>query len=137
MTDKSFIDTNIFVCAVTETENNKNKRNTALDLIQTETNVVISTQVLNEFYNVLLRYKISDNQIIEYLTEIIRNTYVANQSVKTLKSAWGIKTKYNFSLWDSLIIASALQNNCTILYTEDMQHNQLIEDTLNIVNPFK
>jgi predicted nucleic acid-binding protein len=39
-------------------------------------------------------------------------------------------------LWDSLIIATSLQRNCSILYSEDMQHNQVIEDKLRIVNPF-
>ena len=48
-----------------------------------------------------------------------------------------IISKYKFSYWNSLIIASALQNNCTILYSEDMQHNQLIENKLRIINPFE
>ncbi len=41
-----------------------------------------------------------------------------------------------FSNWDSLIIAAALQANCYTLYSEDMQHEQIIDDTLTIVNPF-
>jgi len=48
-----------------------------------------------------------------------------------------IKLKYFFSYWDSLIIASALESGCSILYTEDMQDGQLIEERLKIVNPFK
>jgi predicted nucleic acid-binding protein len=41
-----------------------------------------------------------------------------------------------FSIYDSLIISAALQNQCTILYTEDLQHNQIIEGKLKIVSPF-
>ena len=38
--------------------------------------------------------------------------------------------------WDSLIVATALSSECSILYSEDMQHNQLIENKLRIINPF-
>jgi predicted nucleic acid-binding protein len=54
----------------------------------------------------------------------------------TLKLAFFISNKYQFSWWDSLIIATALENNCEILYSEDMQNGLVIENTLTIVNPF-
>ncbi|SDN51183.1 PIN domain-containing protein [Desulfonauticus submarinus] len=54
-----------------------------------------------------------------------------------VRKSWEIKEKYKFSYWDSLIVASALENNCSILYTEDMQDGQIIEKKLEIVNPFK
>ena len=38
--------------------------------------------------------------------------------------------------WDSIIVASALENRCSILYTEDMQHGQVVDQRLTIVNPF-
>ena len=47
-----------------------------------------------------------------------------------------IKNKYQLSFWDSLILQSALKNECKILYSEDLQHNQVIENTLKIINPF-
>jgi predicted nucleic acid-binding protein len=48
-----------------------------------------------------------------------------------------IMKKFNYSYWDCLILASALENNCTILYTEDMQDGQTVEGKLKILNPFK
>ncbi len=54
----------------------------------------------------------------------------------TIQEAIRIKEKYAYSYYDSAIIASALKNKCTILYTEDMQHKQIIENTLKIINPF-
>ena len=45
------------------------------------------------------------------------------------------KKKGKVSFWDSLIVASAIENQCSILYTEDMQNGQIIEDRLKIVNP--
>ena len=62
---------------------------------------------------------------------------ISNLSFATVSRSAEIRKKYRISYWDSLIIASALQNNCTILYTEDMQHTQIIEDSFTIINPFK
>ncbi|HNM06920.1 MAG TPA: PIN domain-containing protein, partial [Leptospiraceae bacterium] len=56
-----------------------------------------------------------------------------NTSVKV----WEIKERYKFSFWDSLIISSALENNCKILYSEDMQNGQVIMDQLTIKNPLE
>lgn len=50
--------------------------------------------------------------------------------------AMRIETRYGFSWWDSLIIAAALRANCDMLYTEDMQHGQVIDGRLTLVNPF-
>jgi predicted nucleic acid-binding protein len=47
-----------------------------------------------------------------------------------------LRAKYNISFWDSLIVASAIENKCTILYTEDLHHSQLIAGRLRILNPF-
>jgi predicted nucleic acid-binding protein len=41
-----------------------------------------------------------------------------------------------FSFWDSMMIASALDNHCSVIYTEDLQHGQVIENKLKIINPF-
>jgi len=65
----------------------------------------------------------------------IFNFSVINKS--EIKLAMQIKRKHKYSYWDSLIIASALENDCNILYSEDMQHNQVIENKLKIINPFK
>ena len=137
MKDSCFIDTNIFVYAALQTEKDTSKRNVALDLMRNASNIVVSTQVLNEFYSVLLKHKISDKAIVLYINEIVKNTEVSSQKLSTLELAWQVKSKYGFSLWDSLVLASALQNNCQILYSEDMQHEQIIEDQVRIINPFK
>lgn len=44
---------------------------------------------------------------------------------------------YRYSYYDSLIIAAALEQSCTILYSEDMQNEQIIEHHTLILNPFK
>ena len=54
----------------------------------------------------------------------------------TINIAFNLSLKYGFSYWDSMIVATALENNCEVLYTEDMQHGLLVEKTLLIKNPF-
>lgn len=54
----------------------------------------------------------------------------------TIKKALYIKNKFLYSFWDSLVIASALENNCSILYSEDMRDRQVIDSKLTIINPF-
>jgi len=54
----------------------------------------------------------------------------------TLNVALDIAERYSFSHYDSLIIAAALQADCTTLYSEDMQHGQVIEGRISIINPF-
>jgi predicted nucleic acid-binding protein len=44
--------------------------------------------------------------------------------------------KKRWSCQDSLILATALENGCDIVYSEDMQHNHILENRLTIINPF-
>lgn len=54
----------------------------------------------------------------------------------TLTTSLFLMGKYDFQLFDSLIVASALEKGCETLYSEDMQHDLLVEEQLKIVNPF-
>ena len=79
---------------------------------------------------------VSFKEILFSIDKFSENFIIPEVKVPTIKYAIEIKKKYGYSYYDSVIIASALQNNCTILYTEDMQHKQIIENTLEIINPF-
>lgn len=61
---------------------------------------------------------------------------IVQVSVKLAFMALKLHFKYRTSYCDSLILAAALEADCQILYSEDMQHGQVIENTLKIVNPF-
>lgn len=137
MKDKPFIDTNIFVYAHLDDAKNGEKSNIALELLETLPVLITSTQVLNEYYSVLLKNKVADNLIQDNVETIIDIADIHITQITTIRLAHKIKLKYKFSYWDSLIVASALEAKCDILYSEDMQHKQLIENTLIIVNPFK
>ncbi len=102
-----------------------------------ESNIFISTQVLNEFVSAFnKKLKSSWSDIINSLKEITENFIILNNTADIIKEACTIAQKCQFSYYDSLIIAAALDCGCTTLYSEDMQHNQVVEGLLTIVNPF-
>lgn len=135
MNDSCFIDTNIWVYAHLNADDNT-KSATALKLLETSPILVSSTQVLNEYYSVMLKKKIADNLIQDNIVVMIGISDIRIIQVTTLHLTHKIKLKYGFSYWDSLILASALEASCPVLYSEDMQHNQIIENSLTVINPF-
>ena len=131
MSDRVFVDTNIFVYAKLITAKEQEKNQMAKHFLQTQPeNVVVSTQVLSEFASVLIKHRVSDNNIQLAVEAIAESSLVSAVSWHTVQAALRIKFRYQFSYRDSLIIASALENNCTVLFTEDLQHDQLIEEKL-------
>jgi len=82
------------------------------------------------------KFLLSTDDINLKISEIESYCEIANINTWLISNALILKDRYKFSYFDSLIIASALENNCDILYSEDIQHNQIIEDKLKIINPF-
>jgi len=135
MNDKCFFDTNIVVYLYSQDETNK--QSIARSLFR-DSQPVISTQVLSEFANVLHRkFKVGYTDIAIAIAQIIYVSQVVVINSSNIINALNIADKYYYSFYDSLVIATALAENCTILYTEDLQHGQEIESKLLIQNPFK
>ena len=88
-------------------------------------------------YVSLLKHELKDENIQGIVTELIDIYNVSIMKIDTIKSAWDLRKQYNFSYWDSLIVASSLESGCKVLYTEDMQDGQVINNTLTIKNPFQ
>jgi predicted nucleic acid-binding protein len=99
---------------------------------------VLSVQVLNEFANVARRKLGMKWEEIEEALANIRDlcSQPAALTVETHAAALKIAKRYGFQIYDSLIVASALETGCSILYSEDLQHGQKIE-SLTIQNPFR
>jgi predicted nucleic acid-binding protein len=134
MSDKIFLDTNIIIYLYSEDELVKNKQSESI--LQSE-NITISTQVLNEFSNTLRKkFKLGFDEIGKAIKQLIENISVIPIRTQTIFSALNTAKKYRFSYYDSLIIASAIEYNCDILYSEDLQHGQIIEKKLKIINPY-
>ena len=60
---------------------------------------------------------------------------IVSFDIKTQIKAIRIKDRYKLQFYDALIIATALENGCNILFSEDMQHLQIIDEGLTIINP--
>jgi predicted nucleic acid-binding protein len=102
-----------------------------------ETHPVISTQVANEFINVCLRkFRFPMEETFQYATALLDSCEVMAMDESITRSAMDLCLRYKLSNWDALIVAAALQADCSILYTEDMQHEQAIEKQLKLINPF-
>ncbi|MCI5120336.1 MAG: PIN domain-containing protein [Candidatus Electrothrix sp. AUS4] len=133
MSDNLFVDTNIFVYSVAD---DLGKRAVAEELLMRD-GIVISPQVISEFVSVTLRKRILDpEKVTEYARKFLEVFQITVIASGTIATALDIMTKYQFSWWDSLILAAALESSCSVVYSEDMQAGQVIEGKLTIVNPF-
>ncbi len=137
MSDKVFLDTNILIYSYSKDE--KQKQKIALKVIDKYSRgIIISTQVINELTNILFKkFKIDATTIKKTIIELDSVFNIGEFDIVTQIKAVEIKEKYRLQFYDSLILATALENRCTILFSEDMQDGQVIENTLTIVNPFR
>jgi len=134
MPDKAFIDTNIFIYY--QRSDNPQKQTIAKKLLENNS-CVASTQVISEISNILTKkYPTLEKEIQLFLQDITEFCETITISKSLIFKALKLHFKYKYSFFDSLIIATALEANCSILYSEDMQNGQIVENTLKIVNPF-
>ncbi|MBQ0167959.1 MAG: PIN domain-containing protein [Treponema sp.] len=135
--EKVFFDTNILVYLQDSRDRQKQER--ARDLFSqctADKHAVISTQVLQEFSNVCIRKLNQDKMIVKQIVHALwTNTPTVQINPLLIESAIEITRQTNFSLFDSLIIASAAAAGCSVLYTEDMNNGQTVNG-VRIVNPF-
>lgn len=120
----SFIDTNVVLYSISDDDK---KRFTALSILAVRR--VYSVQVLNETAHSLRRkldFKLPD--ISAVVVRLIQECHVVPIMADTTLLALNIAERYQFSIYDSLIIAAAMEANCTTLYSEDMQHQQIIDN---------
>lgn len=74
--------------------------------------------------------------LLKAIEESSNNNFVHINTESTINLACKIADRYSFSFYDSLIISAALESNCSILYSEDLNSGQVIDKKLKIVNPF-
>jgi predicted nucleic acid-binding protein len=130
---KTFLDTNIIAYNYDDAEPDKCLFISDL-LVTVERN--ISTQVFSELANLLSKkFKFSWSAIAAAHSELNANFTLHLVTAHTIAKAVSLAERYKYSYYDSLILASAIEAQCEILYSEDFQHNQLIEG-VRIINPF-
>jgi predicted nucleic acid-binding protein len=133
MNDRAFFDTNVFVYALLQDD----PRSDEAEKLIAEGGTV-SVQVLYEFAAVVRRkIKMPWDEVrfaIENIKSLCPNPIPI--TVQTHQEALAIAEKYGYRIYDALVVASALEARCTILYSEDMQDGQVIDRRLTIRNPF-
>jgi predicted nucleic acid-binding protein len=140
MNDKYFLDTNILIYSFDS--NHPTKRKIARDLVSgalEKGKGIISYQVIQEFLNVATRkfavpLSLKDTRL--YLNIVLEPLCEVFSSMELFHQALEISDQWKFPFYDALIVAAALQADCRVLYSEDMQDNQTIKG-LSIRNPFK
>ncbi len=133
MNNKIAVDTNILIYALDVTY--PVKKRLSENLI--DNLPIICTQNISEFANVCLRkFKFDKTTTLKIINRLLRKCVLKNCTNSTYLLAEKLIDKYQFQLFDSIIIASAIESGSEILYTEDLQHGLFIENQLRITNPF-
>ena len=139
MIDRFFLDTNIFVYSFDRGAVAKSRRATQLIRTALKTQKgITSYQVVQEFYNVALQRFAQPMKVDEaeqYYGTILRPLLGIHSSQALYLDALHLQSRYRLSWYDSLIVAAAIQAQCQVLMTEDLQHGQQFGD-LRIENPF-
>ena len=139
MSDRFFLDTNIFVYSFDGSAPEKAARSTELIRLAVETRAgIVSYQVVQEFLNLALRRfaePMSSGEAEQYLATTFRALLVVHSSHGLYGQALQWSAKHKLAWYDALILASAIEGQCSVLYSEDFQHHQRFGD-LRIVNPF-
>ena len=99
---------------------------------------VVSVQVLNEFASVTSRkLKMSIAEIREMLATIRAICKVVPVSEETHDLGLQVAEQYGLSIYDAMIVASAVLAGCKTIVSEDMQDGQIVQGGLRVWNPFK
>jgi predicted nucleic acid-binding protein len=134
---RSFFDTNVLVYADDKAAPAKQRRALALVTEHRRARTgVVSLQVLQEYFVTVTRKLSLDASIARRKVELLAEFQVAAPEVADILAAIDLHRLHHLSFWDALVIRSAKQSGCTVLFSEDMQHTRDIEG-LQIVNPFR
>jgi len=139
MNGRFFLDTNVFVYWFDRRAPAKVRRATQLIRRAAATRKgIVSYQVVQEFFNVALRRFAQPMAVAEaeqYLATVFRPLMAVHSSQSLYAEALRLSERYRLSWDDSLILAAAIEGQCSVLYSEDLQHGQRFE-TLQVENPF-
>ena len=129
----SFFDTNVLVYIASGDSAKADRAEAAI-----AAGGVISVQVLNELANVARRkMQMSWTETHALLTMLRGLLTVHPLTLETHEIGLELAERYGFSMYDAMIAASALHAGCDTLWSEDMQHDMVVDEVLRIVNPFR
>jgi len=136
----AFLDTNILIYSISASEEplEFTKKSLAADLLQRRNDLVLSTQVLQEFYVQVTRASrpgaLSHELACEFI-ESWKRFQIVPVTADLVDRALLIRRETGFQYWDCAIIAAAQIAGCDTLLTEDMQEGRILGD-VTLSNPF-
>jgi predicted nucleic acid-binding protein len=137
MADRSFLDTNILV--YTDDSGDARKRAIALDLVERvrrERAGVVSVQVLQEYFVASTRKLSVDAGLARRKVELFARMDVVQPGLEQILGAIDLVRLNRISFWDALVVRSAIDGRCRVLYSEDMQAGRRFGG-VRILNPFE
>lgn len=132
---RTFVDTNVWVYAHLRAPRDV-RHARALAALEQLAEPIISPQVVAEYYSVMLRNARPDAWIQANLRAMFAFARLQPANAAVVSTALDVRNRYGFSYWDCQIAAAALEAGCSTLLSEDLQHGQVIEGRLQILNPF-
>ncbi|MDD5673573.1 MAG: PIN domain-containing protein [Chitinivibrionales bacterium] len=130
-----FFDTNILIYATNDGDVTKKKRAETVLRAHAE-NGMVSIQVLNEFLNVLLKkQKLSRSEALAHCERMRRAFDICALDAAVHEKGIALLARHRMGVWDSMILAAAVVNDCDVLFSEDFTAGQRFEGC-RIVNPF-
>jgi predicted nucleic acid-binding protein len=137
MSVRSFLDSNILV--YTDDHDSPRKQARALELIERERIQgagAVSTQVLEEYFTAATRKLRVPPSVARRKVEIFARFHLVLIHLDDILAAIDLHRLHGLTFWDALVVRTAQAANCSILYSEDLQHGRSL-DGLQIVNPFQ
>jgi predicted nucleic acid-binding protein len=137
MPARSFLDTNVLV--YTDDRSVPAKQRRAIALVEEHRRArtaVVSIQVLQEYFVTVTRKLRVDAQLARRKVELLAEFDVASPDVPDVLAAIDLHRLHGISFWDALIVRSAKQAGCSVLFSENLQDMREI-DGVQIVNPFR
>ena len=133
-----FFDKNILVCAATNQDERRCRiaREVVAHSIKVNHDGCISTQVLEEFCNTMLRKSLRTKEEIDGMLDYFRELLEIDVTIDLVRHALAVKEEYGIQFYDALIVSAAEKIGCHEIVTEDLNPNQTYRG-MAVVNPFK
>jgi predicted nucleic acid-binding protein len=140
MSAECFIDTNVLIYHLDDSDQRKHliAERIVREALVTG-NACISAQVVQECLNVALRKakeKPTAEAVRGYLDAVLLPLMQVTANEAIYHRALDVQARWRFSFYDSLIVAGAMAAGCSTLWSEDLQHGQVLGN-LTVLNPFK
>src|ERR1700693_3406880 len=139
MNDRFFLDTNIIFYSFDQSHSPKGEvADRLLRQALLTRKGIISYQVVQEFFNVARRRSPGPMRLEEaehFLSTVLIPLCTVHSSPALFHKALQLVERFHLQWYDALIVASALVAECGVLYSEDLQNGQKINN-LKIRNPF-